>query len=75
MEINIVCDGCGLEANRLTCLKRYGAEPLKKKFDISTYHKGKCDYCGKVKMVTGVRDYFYPDFSLLNQPITREKNL
>lgn len=60
-----VCDDCGLEANRLTCLKRYGAEPLKKKFDISTYHQGKCDFCGKIKPITEVRDFFYPEFDLL----------
>lgn len=64
-KINNVCDQCGLEANRLTCLKKYGKEPTKPKFNISTYHKCKCDSCGKVKPVTEVRDYFYPDFSLL----------
>ena len=65
-EINYSCDPCGLEANRLTCLKRYGAEPLKPKFDISTYHKGICDACGKVAMVTEARDFFWPDYSLLS---------
>ena len=60
-----VCDDCGLEANRLTCLEKYGAEPLKKKFDISTYHTGICDVCGKEKSVTESRDFFYPNFNLL----------
>jgi len=63
--INLVCDECGIEANRLTCLKKHGQEPKKIKFDCSTYHKGKCDFCGKTRYVTEVRDYFYPDFNLL----------
>jgi len=64
-EILNVCDKCGIEANRLTCLKKYGKEPLKPKFSISTYHRAKCDCCGENAMVTEVRDFFYPDFSLL----------
>lgn len=68
-----VCDECGLEANRLTCLSRYGREPIKKKFDISTYHKGYCDWCGKLGMLTEVRDFFYPDFKgVKNEPNKRE---
>jgi len=66
-KIYNVCDECGIEANRLTCLKKYGQEPKKVKFSISTYHKGKCDFCGKIKMITQVRDFFYPDFNLLNK--------
>ena len=62
-----VCDKCGIEANRLTCLKKYGTEPKKKKFMCSTYHKGKCDFCGKIKYITEARDFFYPDFSLLKK--------
>ena len=68
-EIYNVCDKCGIEANRLTCLKRYGREPLLKKFTISTYHMGKCDVCGKVTGVTEARDFFHPDFSLLNEKL------
>lgn len=64
-EIKEVCDSCGIEANRLTCLKKYGQEPLKEKFSVSTYHVGRCQACGKRKWVTEIRDYFYPDFSLL----------
>lgn len=60
-----VCDDCGREANRRTCIKRYGAEPKQAKFLVSTFHKGECDVCGEVKNVTESRDYFYPDFSLL----------
>jgi hypothetical protein len=65
--INNVCDKCGIEANRLTCLKKYGEEPKKKKFSVSTYHIGKCDVCGKVTQITEVRDFFYPDFNLLKK--------
>ena len=66
-EINQVCDKCGIEANRLTCLKKYGQEPKKAKSFVSTYHKGICDCCGEKKMITEIRDFFYPDFNLLNQ--------
>lgn len=67
-----VCDDCGLEANRLTCLNKYGSEPLKRKFDVSTYHGGVCEVCGKKKQVTESRDYFYPDFNLLISPKGKE---
>lgn len=66
-KIRKVCDQCGKEANRLTCLKKYGKEPIKIKFHTSTYHQGVCDVCGKEKPVTQPRDFFYPDFSLLNK--------
>ena len=59
------CRECGLEANRLTCLKRYGQEPKKKSFDVSTMHEGICDVCGRKTWVTQPRDFFCPDFSLL----------
>ena len=66
-RINYVCDDCGKLANRLTCLKKYGQEPTKIKFHCSTYHQGVCDYCGKSKPITEVRDFFYPDFSLIKE--------
>lgn len=66
-----VCDGCGIEANRLTCLKKYGEEPLQAKFSESTYHEGKCEVCGEEKMITEVRDFFYPDFGLLKTPFEK----
>lgn len=66
-KIYNVCNDCGIEANRLTCLKKYGKEPKQSKFRISTYHKGRCDVCGKKKSVTEARDFFYPDFSLLKR--------
>ncbi len=65
--ITIVCDDCGIEANRLTYLRDHGQEPKRAKFDLSTYYKGKCDYCRKIKWVTQTRDYFYPDFNLLKK--------
>lgn len=64
-DIREVCDKCGIEANRLTCLKKYGKEPLKPKFDVSTYHDGICDVCWEYRPITEVRDFFDPDFSLL----------
>ena len=68
-----VCNECGIEANRLTCLKIYGREPDKAKFAVSTYHKGKCDYCGKITDITEARDFYYPDFSLLTAKLKKEK--
>lgn len=68
-EINEVCSACGITANYLTCLKKYGRPPLKKAFDISTFHEGKCQVCGKNTLVTEPRDYFYPDFSLIFKKI------
>lgn len=65
-KIHQVCDKCGKEANRLTCLKKYGKEPIKIKYRSSTYHEGVCDVCGKTTGVTEPRDFFNPDFSLLN---------
>lgn len=73
--IHTVCDDCGLEANKLTCLKKYGALPKKAKSTLSTYHKGTCDCCGKEASVTEARDFFYPDLSLLNKPRIKAKLL
>jgi len=70
-EINNVCAPCGLVANYLTCLKKYGTPPLQKAFTISTFHYGECDYCGEdipgQTRVTEARDFFYPDFSLIEK--------
>jgi hypothetical protein len=30
--------------------------------EISCWHQGKCDVCGESKVVTEVRDFFYPEF-------------
>jgi len=65
--IHVVCSDCGKRANRATCLKKYGAEPKKEAFDISTLHVGKCDFCGEKKDITQTRDFFYPDFNLIKK--------
>ena len=64
-EIGEVCAECGISANVLTCLEKYGNPPKRLCFSLSTCHKGKCTYCKKVKSVTEVRDFFYPNFELL----------
>jgi hypothetical protein len=73
-KIYWVCSKCGIEANRLTCLKKYGREPLKKCFNVSTVHEGICDCCGKKDWLTETRDYFFPDFSLLKQKNEKHQN-
>ena len=64
-----VCSPCGLTANYLTCLKKYGKPPIKKAYDVSTYHTGTCDVCGEKTSVTEPRDFFYPDFNLILKKI------
>lgn len=64
-KIRHVCGECGISANVLTCLYRYGAPPKQLASTVSTYHKGTCDFCKEEKNVTEVRDFFYPDFGLL----------
>lgn len=66
-DIKQVCSPCGITANVLTCLKKYGNPPKQLCFTVSTFHKGKCDCCGQEKEVTEVRDFFYPDFSLIRK--------
>lgn len=66
-EINSVCYECGTTANALTCLKRYGNVSKKLHYGISTMSNGVCDYCGKKGGVTSVRDYFFPDFELIQK--------
>lgn len=66
-----VCHPCGLTANYLTCLKRYGQPPLKPCFDVSTYHRGTCGVCKRETEVTEERDFFYPDFSILEATAKR----
>ncbi len=62
-----VCRECGLAANALTCLVKYGQYPLKPAFSVSTYYQGTCGSCDRNTTVTEERDFFYPDFSLLSQ--------
>lgn len=64
-EVSQVCSPCGVSANVLTCLKKYGRSPKKLTFSTSTFHKGKCDVCNEETSVTEPRDFFYPDFELL----------
>lgn len=66
-DINQVCYECGVTANVLTCLKRFKAPPKKLCYLVSTYHEGVCDFCKKNMGVVGVRDFYYPDFSLLQK--------
>ena len=64
-EVYNVCAACGITANYLTCLKKYGKPPIQKAFGVSTFHNGKCEVCGDLGPVTEARDFFYPDFSLI----------
>lgn len=66
-DIHNVCAECGISANVLTCLKKYGQRPKKLAFSCSTVHKGTCDFCGEEKDITECRDFFYPDFGLLTK--------
>lgn len=66
-EINWVCDQCGIAANILTCLIKYGHIPLKAAFEVSTFSTGTCDCCGRETEITQVREFFHPDFSLLSR--------
>lgn len=65
MIIENVCRNCGISANVLTSLKLHKKRPDKLSFDVSTWHKGTCDYCLEEDMVTEVRDFFHPNFDLL----------
>lgn len=66
-DIGTVCAPCGISANVLTCLHKYGRRPNRVAFDVSTSHMGKCDFCGEERLVTQTRDFFYPDFGLLKK--------
>lgn len=66
-DIMDVCRECGISANVLTCIKKYKHPPQKLAFDVSTFHMGVCDYCKQEKMITQTRDFFYPDFGLIDQ--------
>jgi len=66
-EIIEVCWECGVSANVLTCLKKYGNRPHQLAFTVSTYHKGTCDVCGEKKHVTELRDFFYADTTLIKE--------
>jgi hypothetical protein len=70
--IHHVCSDCGIIANHYTCLKRYLAPAIKPCFDVSTYKIGVCDFCHNLTQVTEVRDFFYPDFSLVPLSVGRK---
>jgi len=72
-NIAVVCSPCGITANYLTCLKRYGQPPIKPCFDVSTFSEGECNLCGHIRPITQVRDFFYPDFSLIIKKIKDKK--
>jgi len=65
--ISQCCYECGVSANVLTCLKRYGNRPKKLAYNTSIYSDGVCHICGEHKPVTETRDFFHPDFSLLKK--------
>lgn len=61
-----VCSECGRLANYVTCMARYGHPPKKETYDVSTMSKGVCEYCGRETYITEERDFFYPNFKLIN---------
>ena len=61
-----VCSECGKLANYVTCMARYGHPPKKAAYSCSTMSRGVCEYCGRETYITEERDFFYPDFSLIN---------
>lgn len=70
-EIRNVCSACGITANYLTCLQKYAKPPIKKAFSVSTFHTAICDICQEKTGVTEVRDFFYPDFTLIINQIQK----
>lgn len=68
-----VCSPCGISANVLTCLKKYGRPPKKLAYSMSTFHSGVCVCCQEAKPVTEQRDFFYPDFDLLREAMKEIK--
>lgn len=66
-KITNVCRECGVTANVLTCLEKYGKPPLTLAYSGSTFHKGICDVCRQKKHVTEARDFFHPNFSLIEK--------
>jgi hypothetical protein len=70
-EISRVCKSCGIRANHLTQKKKFGEDFDENKFnsmaEVSTCIKGVCQVCGYEGNVYPVRDFNYPDFSLIEQ--------
>ncbi len=67
-----ICRVCGIAANVLTCLAKYDDMPKALAYEVSTMHLGTCDICQRSDIsVTEQRDYFYPDFRLINKAAWR----
>jgi len=62
---------CGVSANVLTCLKKFGRSPKELKSQTSTFHDAPCDVCHDMTGVTEVRDFFYPEFDLLIKKMSK----
>jgi hypothetical protein len=41
------------------CCSDCGKKYAKRRYELSTWHRGKCDICGEKKDVTEARDFFY----------------
>lgn len=68
------CASCGVAANVLTCLAKYGRPPKDLAFIVSTMRTGVCCHCGQERSITEARDYFYPDFGLLTKAENEAKS-
>ena len=51
-----VCQNCGITASDGRAR------------DMSTWHKGECEVCGKIKPVTEARYFYYPIFEGFKRP-------
>jgi len=65
--IHNVCSECWIKANKATQLKKFKKIDKQTWFSVSTFHKWICDFCKKEKSITQARDFFYPDFNLINK--------
>lgn len=70
-KIELVCEYCGVKANHLSQMRKYGEEFDEEKFvpmaEVSTCIKGVCHVCGYEGNVYPVRDFNYPDFNLMTE--------
>ena len=60
------CFECGKLANYVTCMACYGRPPEQEAFACSTTSMGVCKWCGRKTAVTEERDFFFPNFGLIN---------
>lgn len=65
-----VCHRCGVTANVLTCLKKYGQSPNQLSVVAGTSWRGRCRICGREDSVGSERDYYHPDFSLIEKVVS-----